>query len=274
LNSEENVLVWLQVPQDEGDVSCTCYLTDTVNIYTEHLNTPSIQSRFNEKNPGMETDDFLDFLDKVRSALSGSNKSTISLTRQTDSCRLYITWTIDSIEYKWFFQTNVQPHQLLCQVLYLPFIQLSQHLIQTRESLIKIIHSKDLEIEDYKNNGSRLSRKNLKTRMFDREKDLQAFDDEKTQDSTADIVENPDVRKILRTISVKAFVEEKGIKEKVEPSSSKESMISDPSPAQISDNPQSEEETNSIKRIKLEKPNLSKIAQSSRFNKVNKKKKF
>ena len=41
LNSEENVLVWLQVPQDGGDVSCTCYLTDTVNIYTEHLNTSS-----------------------------------------------------------------------------------------------------------------------------------------------------------------------------------------------------------------------------------------
>merc|ERR1711874_7955 len=154
---------------------------------------------------------------------------------------------------------NVQPHQLLCQVLYLPFIQLSQHLIHTRESLLKTIHSKDLEIEDYKNNGSKLSRKNLKTRMFDPERDLKAFDDEKTPDSTADIVESPDVRKILRTISVKTFVEDKGIEERDEPPSSKESMISAPSPAQISDNPQSEEENNSIKRIKLEKPNLSKI---------------
>ena len=270
LNSEENVLVWLHVPQDEGDVSCTCYLTDTVNIYTEQLNTARIQSRFTEKNPGMETEDFLDFLDDVRTALSGGSKSTISLTRQTDSCRLDITWTVEGIDYKWFFQANVQPHQLLYQVLYLPFIQLSQHLIHTRDSLLRTIRSKDLEIEDYKNNGSKLSRKNLKTRMFDPEKDLKAFDDEKTPDSTADIVESPDVRKILRTISVKTFVEEKGIEER------DESMISAPypSPAQISDNPQSEEENISIKRIKLEKPNLSKIAQSSRFNRVNKKKKF
>ena len=177
LKSEENVLVWLQVPQDEGDVSCTCYLTDTVNIYTEHLNTASIQSRFTEQNPGMETEDFLDFLDNVRTALSESNKSTISLMRQTDSCRLDITWTIEGIDYQWFFQTKVQPHQLLCQVFYRPFIQLSQHLVHTRDSLLGIIHSKDLEIEDYKNSGSKLSRKNLKTRMFDPEKDIQAFDD-------------------------------------------------------------------------------------------------
>ena len=104
-------------------------------------------------------------------------------------------------------------------------------------------------------------------------KDLEAFDDEKTPDSTVDIVDSPDVREILRTISVKTFCEEKNdITERVEPSGSKENMISDPSPAQTSDNPRSEEE-NSAKRIKLVKPNLSKIAQSSRF-KVNKKKKF
>ena len=88
LASEENVLVWLQGPQDGGDVSCTCYLTDTVNIYTEHLNTPSIQSRFAQQNPGMETEDFLDFLETLRTALSESNTSTISLTRQADSCTL------------------------------------------------------------------------------------------------------------------------------------------------------------------------------------------
>lgn len=274
LTSGENVLAWLQVPQDEaGDVSCTCYLTDTVNIYTEHLNTASIQSRFTEQNPGMETEDFLDFLDTLRTALSESQNSTISLARQTDSCRLDIDWTIEGIEYKWLFQTKVQPHQLLCQVFYLPFIQLSQHLLHTRDSLVQTIQDKDLEIEDYENNGSRLSRKILRTGRFDPEKDLKGFDDKKTPDSAVDIVDTPAVREILRTISVKAFCEEKpetkGIKR-----SSQESMISDHSPgaARISDNPQSEEE-NSIKKIKLVKPDLSKIAQSSRF-KVKKKNKF
>ena len=271
LTSEENVLVWLQVPQDEsGDVSCTCYLTDTVNIYTEDLNTSSIQSRFTEQNPGMETEDFRDFLETLRTALSESHNSTISMTKQIDSCRLDIKWTIEDIQYKWFFQTKVQPHPLLCQVLYLPFIQLSQHLLHTRDSLVQIIQDKDLEIEDYENNGSKLSRKILRTGRFDPERDLKGFDDEKTPDSTVDIVDTPAVREILRTISVKTICEEntepKGIKR-----NSQESMISDPSP-QVSDNPKSEEE-NSIKKIKLVKPDLSKIAQSSRF-KVTKKKKF
>ena len=265
LTSEENVLVWLQAPKDEAEVSCTCYLTDTVNIYTEHLNTVSIQSRFTEQNPGMETEDFLDFLDNLRTALSEGNTSTISLTRQADSCRLNIDWIIEGIEFKWFFQTDLQPHQLLCRVFYLPFIHLSQHLLQTKDNLVRIIQDKDLEIEDYENSGSKLSRKILRTGRFDPEKDVKAFDDTKTPDSTVDIVDSPAVREILRTISVRETE-----KERMEPSSSKKRKISDPAPAQISDIPQSGEES-SINKIKLVKPDLSKIAQS---RKVIKKKKF
>ena len=59
-------------------------------------------------------------------------------------------------------------------------------------------------------------------------------------------------------------------KERIEPSDSKKRKISDPAPAQISDIPQSGEES-SINKIKLVKPDLSKIAQS---RKVIKKKKF
>ena len=291
LNSEENVLVWLQVPQDEteADVSCTCYLTDTVNIYTEHLNTSIIQSRFTEQNPGLETEDFLDFLNNLRAVLAGSPKSTISVTREGDTCRINIDWIIEGIDFKWFFQTNIQPHQLLCEVFYLPFIHLSQHLLHTKDSLLRIIQDKDLEIEDYENNGSKLSRKKLRTGRFDPEKDLEVFDDEKTSGpaTTVDIVDSPKMREILRTISVKAFcevkTETKGIKDG-DTTSSKERMISESSPAQILNNPPAQnsdktltesEEDKSIKKIMTEKPNLKRIAQSSsnRF-KLNKKKKF
>ena len=280
---EENVLAWLQVPQDEAeaDVSCACYLTDTVNIYSEHLNTSLIQSRFTEQNPGLETEDFLDFLNNLRAALAGGYKSTISLTRQTD-WRINIDWNMEGIDFKWFFQTNIQPHQLLCQLLYLPFIQLSQHLLQTKDRLVRIIQDKDLEIEDYENNGSKLSRKKLRTGRFDPEKDLKAFGDEKTSgaETIVDIVDSSDMREILRTVSVK---EESMISDNPPsqasdnpPSQASDNPTSDtsPSPAKISDKTGAEsEEDKSIKKIKLEPPNLKKIAQSSRF-KPNKKKKF
>ena len=284
LNGEENVLCWLQVPQDEteADVSCSCYLTDTVNIYSEHLNTSSIQSRFTEQNPGLETEDFLDFLSNLRAALAGSHQPTISVTRNTDTVRINIDWIMEGIDFKWFFETNIQPHQLLCQLFYLPFIHLSQHLLHTRDSLLRIIQDKDLEIEDYENNGSKLSRKKLRTGRFDPEKDLQAFGEEKTSgaETIVDIVDSSDMREILRTVSVK---EESMI------SDNPPSQASDNPPAQISNNPTSDtspspakisdktgaesEEDKSIKKIKLEPPNLKKIAQSSRF-KPNKKKKF
>merc|ERR1712062_247970 len=152
----------------------------------------------------------------------------------------------------------------------------SQHLLHTKDRLLRIIQDKDLEIEDYENNGSKLSRKKLRTGRFDPEKDLEVFDDEKTSGpaTTVDIVDSPKMREILRTISVKAFCEVKteteGIKDG-DTTSSKERMISESSPAQILNNPPAQnsdktltesEEDKSIKKIMTEKPNLKRIAQS------------
>ena len=289
ISEGESALTWIQITQEEDDVSCSCYFTDLINIYSEHLNKTAIETRFQDRNPGMETDDYQDFLTNVRTALSDSENSAISVVKENDSCNVDVDWTIEGIEYKWFFRTSLGPVQLFYKLVSYPLISGFEKLRQDKETLLSIVEAKDLEIEDYENNGSKLSRKKLRTGRFDPEKDLEVFDDEKTSGpaTTVDIVDSPKMREILRTTSVKAFcgvkTETKGIKDG-DTTSSKERMISESSPAQILNNPPAQnsdktlaesEEDKSIKKIMTEKPNLKRIAQSSsnRF-KLNKKKKF
>ena len=66
ISEAESALTWIQISQEEDDVSCSCYFTDLINIYSEHLNKTGIETRFQDRNPGMETDDYQDFLTNVR----------------------------------------------------------------------------------------------------------------------------------------------------------------------------------------------------------------
>lgn len=276
ISEGESALTWIQITQEEDDVSCSCYFTDLINIYSEHLNKTGIETRFQDRNPGMETDDYQDFLTNVRTALSDSENSAISVVKENDSCNVDVDWTIEGIEYKWFFRTSLGPVQLFYKLVSYPLISGFEKLRQDKETLLSIIEAKDLEIEDYENNGSKLSLKKLRTVKFD-PRSLDTPGSGQLAD-TVNIIAHPAAREILHNVSVKILFEKKldlsGEQGKTESSSTKESTQA----AILISNPphiQSEEEVSCRKKLKLEKPNLSEIAQNSnRFNKPKRKTKF
>jgi len=263
LSEEESGLIWLELSQDDDDVSvrCSCYFTDLVNIYSEHLNKTQIEARFLEQNSGIETEDYREFLTNVKTTLSVSKTSSnTSIYLTKESCKISIDWTSEGIDFKWFFQTNVGPSEMFYKLMSYPLISVIQQLRRDKETLLAVVRDKDLEIEDYENNGSRLSLKKLKTGKFD--PDVLKTPDDGEKIDTVNIVADPDTWDVL---TVKDLTVKKLETEIIKESPKRKNTISEPQSAH------SEEESICRKKIKLEKPNLSKIAQnSSRFNKPKK----
>lgn len=269
ISEAESGLMWIEVSGEEDDVSCTCYFTDLVNIYSEHLNKTSLETRFKENNTQLETDDYQDFFSKVKTALSQGEESTISVTKEKDSYNIDMEWRSEGFDWKWLFRVDVGSAELFYKLVTYPVISGLHQLRQDKDTLLAVIRAKDFELEDHENSGSKLSLPRLRTARFDPET-LKTGSDSGEVADVVSFLDQPGAREVLSNVSVKILFEKKS-ENKQDLSSTKESikvsdLISEPPPPAVSQEP------NCRKKIKLEKPNLSQIAtNSNRFNKPKKK---
>ena len=208
ISQAESGLMWIEVSREEDDVSCTCYFTDLVNIYSEHLNKTSIETRFKENNTELETDDYQDFFSKVKTALSQGEESTITVTKEKDSYTIDMEWSSEGFDWKWLFQVDVGSAELFYKLVTYPVISGLDQLRQDKDTLLAVIRAKDFELEDHENSGSTLSLPRLRTVRFDPET-LKTGSDSGEVADVVSFLDHPRAREVLSNVSVKILFEKK-----------------------------------------------------------------
>lgn len=147
-----------------------CFLlTDLSVIYYEHLSENEIEKKCSEMNAGLEMS-LNRILLQLKKTLDGlENKAVNNLTMvQENNIILIKTETIVAgIPFFWTYTLKECDKIQIKDHLLMPILVMFAELQQRQALLFSIIKKKDLEIEDYKGQGNKLSRKYLETKVFD-----------------------------------------------------------------------------------------------------------
>lgn len=147
-----------------------CFLLTDLNvIYYEHLSENEIEKKCSEMNAGLEMS-LNRILLQLKKTLDGlENKAVNNLTMvQENNIILIKTETIVAgIPFFWTYTLKECDKIQIKDHLLMPILAMFAELQQRQAALLSIIKKKDLEIEDYKDQGNKLSRKYLETKVFD-----------------------------------------------------------------------------------------------------------
>lgn len=153
-----------QLTTDESSYSLL--LTDMQQIFKERLEGPAITDRCEELNPAVEApvEEVVDQL----VVILGSPQTKFVRRDSDDLFELDVTGLVfGSYEFLWKFRLSRENQEFFRQAFTTDLILSTDELLRERDHLIKTIKAKDLQIYDLEQSGASLSRKSLKTEVFD-----------------------------------------------------------------------------------------------------------
>jgi len=192
----------------------SCYLTDLVNLYKETTSKEVFAERFNEVNSDLEISDISEALKEVSSIINSDGEKNIVGEVRDDICEIKVDWLIDEIPYMWIFKMERGSNDDFNQQVTKSLLSSIALLLGEREFLVSVIRSKDLEIEDYENSGSKLTRKALKTTWFKPEVDLNGTKAVQIEDEI-EFITSPQIQNIIHKTIIKKVEDEVDTKENV-----------------------------------------------------------
>lgn len=149
-------------------------LTDLTNFWHEELEDQSLQKRIKKLNPGIEApvtrilDQIKSVLDKTQDDPNTSIK--LSFKREADSDERKVMLVLHSelagMPFLWNFQCRPADKSMGTEHLILPLMAMVGELTRRQQELVKIIQAKDKQIDDYKSQGAKCSRKHIETPNF------------------------------------------------------------------------------------------------------------
>ncbi|XP_045209832.1 non-homologous end-joining factor 1-like [Mercenaria mercenaria] len=149
-------------------------LTDLANFWHEELADQALQKRIKKLNPGIEApvtrilDQIKGVLDKTQDDPNTSIK--LSFKREADSEERKVMLVLHSelagMPFIWNFQCRPADKSMGSEHLILPLMAMVGELTRRQQELFKIIQGKDKQIEDYKSQGAKCTRKHIETPAF------------------------------------------------------------------------------------------------------------
>ncbi|XP_077468002.1 non-homologous end-joining factor 1 [Stigmatopora argus] len=178
---------WLPVTIDGWNLlvkSCfrgTTYhilLTDLHGVWEETMHSAAIQSRAQELNKRLQASVqafFTHLCEVVQPSLSGSSQppegeaGIVVMQMNEGGLNLRLKSKLEGLPFFWEFRCTPAPITVVCLHLVQPLLSMSQLLHQQVDQLEDLLLRKDVEIQDYKENGATLSRARLQTDIFERQ---------------------------------------------------------------------------------------------------------
>lgn len=149
-------------------------LTDCVNFWHEDLSDSALKKRVKKLNPGIEAP-LTRILDQIQAVLDKSIADTGSALKLSfqdgagdgdHSVVMTITSKLAGLPFTWKFTCHSADKSLASDHLILPLMAMVAELSRRQQELLKIIQNKDKEIDDYKSQGAKVSRKHIETVPF------------------------------------------------------------------------------------------------------------
>ncbi|XP_023235956.1 non-homologous end-joining factor 1-like isoform X1 [Centruroides sculpturatus] len=176
------------------DSICYCILlTDLNSIYYEYLSGLEIERKFSEMNAGLEMSlsRILLQLKKALKGLENGDSQNLCVTRENDEYLIKMETLLAGIPFSWTFALKENRNIRMKDHLLIPCLGMIAELQQRQACLLSIIEKKDLEIEDYKEQEAKVSRKYLETKPFNSH---QFFQDRNNTEVLARTIEESFIR--------------------------------------------------------------------------------
>ncbi|KAL3836496.1 hypothetical protein ACJMK2_021924 [Sinanodonta woodiana] len=148
-------------------------LTDFTLFWYEEMSDESLNKRVQELNPSIEAS-VTRILDQIQGALERPGKDTtlnINLKpgrseSSTESMILTVNSQLAGMPFVWKFFCKLGETKLCSDHLVIPLLTMVAELKRRQQELFKLLQNKDREIEEYKAQGVKTSRKHIKTNPF------------------------------------------------------------------------------------------------------------
>uniref|UniRef100_A0A0B6ZEC2 Non-homologous end-joining factor 1 n=1 Tax=Arion vulgaris TaxID=1028688 RepID=A0A0B6ZEC2_9EUPU len=149
------------------DSSYELILTDLTNFWYEKLADDALTKRVSKLNPSIEAP-ITKVLDQIRLSIEKPGQDTrITLTHSNEKVILKINCLLAGMPFHYFFQTGPANNEMGRDHMTIPLMAMVGELYRQQQELFKMLASKDKQIEDYKTQGAKVSRKYLETTVFD-----------------------------------------------------------------------------------------------------------
>ncbi|XP_062236266.1 non-homologous end-joining factor 1 [Platichthys flesus] len=167
-----------------GDAAYHILLTDMSCVWEERMDSAAIQRRSQELNRRLRAPVkafFSHLCEVAQPILSGSGEQAdgeaqISLTRrEDDNISIRLKSELAEMPFYWEFRCTPAPVTLVCTQLLRPLLAMSRLLQRQVGQLGGLLVKKDVEIQDYRENGATLSRERLQTDVFEEQTNRENF---------------------------------------------------------------------------------------------------
>ncbi|XP_071155475.1 non-homologous end-joining factor 1-like isoform X2 [Mytilus edulis] len=146
-------------------------LTNLKSFWYEELSENALKKRVQKLNPSIEAS-VSRILDQIKNCLESQEKGT-SITigfkdeeEENSKMVLKINSQLAGLPFCWDFVGNSADKEMASENLIVPLMAMVGELTRRQRELIKILQNKDKEIEDYKSQGGKTTRKHIETQEF------------------------------------------------------------------------------------------------------------
>ncbi|XP_052091104.1 non-homologous end-joining factor 1-like isoform X1 [Mytilus californianus] len=145
-------------------------LTNLKSFWHEELSENALKKRVQKLNPSIEAS-VSRILDQIKNCLESQERGT-SITigfkdeEENSKMVLKINSQLAGLPFCWNFVGNAADKEMASENLIVPLMAMVGELTRRQRELIKILQSKDKEIDDYKSQGGKTTRKHIETQEF------------------------------------------------------------------------------------------------------------
>ncbi|CAC5404295.1 NHEJ1 [Mytilus coruscus] len=146
-------------------------LTNLKSFWHEELSENALKKRVQKLNPSIEAS-VSRILDQIKNCLESQERGT-SITigfkdeeEENSKMVLKINSQLAGLPFCWNFLGKAADKEMASENLIVPLMAMVGELTRRQRELIKILQSKDKEIDDYKSQGGKTTRKHIETQEF------------------------------------------------------------------------------------------------------------
>lgn len=141
-------------------------ITDNVNFWFEQLEGEDLEERTVALNPSVKATPTR-ILDEIQNCLENqSNKTRLSVSPKKSKLVINVDSEMAGMAFVWQFQCETADHEMISDNFNVPLLGMVGELTRRNKELVKVIEAKDKEIDDYKSQGAKTSRKHIETAVF------------------------------------------------------------------------------------------------------------
>ncbi|KAJ8003966.1 hypothetical protein DPEC_G00153900 [Dallia pectoralis] len=170
------------------DTTYRILLTDLHSVWEEEMDPEDIQDRAQQLNRRLRAPVhafFSHLCEAARPFLTGQGceeaaggagaSAQFSLTRPDGEVHLKLKSELAGVPFYWEFRCSPAPVALVCSQLVRPLLMMSRLLQKQVGQMGALLTRKDVEVQDYRDNGAVLSRERLQTELFEEQTFKESF---------------------------------------------------------------------------------------------------